>query len=512
MAFFKNIKKSFGFSNAEDDEYDDIIESSNDKKNTNSDIEPSHKFEVNIADKQHSEERLKKMQLEIFNGVVSIFNESLPDFLKSSLDVDAQKKYIFDSLDVSLRNYIENVGNEAKQTCDLQWSADRRRLQTEIDAIKNKCRELEESKEENQKQLLSAERQKRALSTRVHDLENQVTAFEAEKEQYELENRSLINKLKVSNVNDNDNAILREEVARLKKALKEYNDGQDISNIIKQKDDEINRLKEQLDSNSAENTAEVGEKRQSLSKKIESLSNENASLLKKIEQLKVKEEMSDAMINDLTSKASSAMKQLEDCQQQLSELSNKNDLTDSNELNRLKAQIDDLTTQLEQKEQELQETQKGLQMIEQIQEDMTRFEDVKKRKDAKISELQNEIKLQQARVAELEGDIDSLKSTIENNLYNQALSEDVLKKEIEKLKASLEEKNATNEQPKTEKRKRKIKISAIDESITDAGWMLSTPPEGTNTRPTPSTTDADFGYQDPPKKNTPNNDAQMLLW
>ena len=87
----------------------------------------------------------------------------------------------------------------------------------------------------------------------------------------------------------------------------------------------------------------------------------------------------------------------------------------------------------------------------------------------------------------------------------------MLKKEISQLKES--QKSIV---PKKTKRKTPIsnvKISAIDESIIDADWLISTPPEGTITRPASSITGEDFGYQAPAKKTTPpENDAQMSLW
>ena len=108
-----------------------------------------------------------------------------------------------------------------------------------------------------------------------------------------------------------------------------------------------------------------------------------------------------------------------------------------------------------------------------------------------------------SKVSSLERDVDSLKSTIENNLYNQAISENRLKKEIENLKSKSDDKV----EEITE-----VKISAIDESLDDADWLISIPPEGTQMRPNSSSSDDDFGYQEPTKKSTPNNEAQMSLW
>ena len=123
-------------------------------------------------------------------------------------------------------------------------------------------------------------------------------------------------------------------------------------------------------------------------------------------------------------------------------------------------------------------------------------------------------------IADLEADSVSLKKTIENNLYKQVESEKQLRKELEELKSQKSvgltpishlDDDETVAAIET-KNKKKVKISAIDESLDDTDWLVSTPPPGTVTRPTPATTDEDFGYQSPSRKQTPENDAQMSLF
>lgn len=97
---------------------------------------------------------------------------------------------------------------------------------------------------------------------------------------------------------------------------------------------------------------------------------------------------------------------------------------------------------------------------------------------------------------------ESLRQTIETNLYNQAHSESSLRKEIKRLEKALADK------PKSKGRKRKI--SAIDESNQSTDWFDSTPPPGMGKVEMPD--NPDFGYQAPQRKKQNDNDAQMLLW
>lgn len=54
----------------------------------------------------------------------------------------------------------------------------------------------------------------------MHELETRIAALEAEKEQFELENKSLVNKLKVSNVHQEELEAASAEIERLKPNLK----------------------------------------------------------------------------------------------------------------------------------------------------------------------------------------------------------------------------------------------------------------------------------------------------
>lgn len=481
MSIINNIKKSLGFNVSEDTEVGINENKRPSMSKVKSPISESSKDECanKNFDESANEEHIKKMQLAIFDGVVNIFNSSLPDFLKSSINEEAQKEYILNSLEESVRAYIVNVRDDARRASEVQWNKEKLSLLQEINEIKSKNSELEVAKEELKKQQLSAERQKRALSARLHDLEAQITSFEAEKEQYELENRSLINKLKASSVVDGDIEALKNENIRLQRELSEV----------------------RMNLHNGENNDSDDELISQMSK----ITEENESLKQIIEQLRVKEELSDAMINELNEKASNALLQLQNNE---NEVGATTDLL--NKISTLEAQLVKANDALNAKTSELEEAHKELEIIDEIQSEMVKFESVKIKKDEEIELLQQEIIHHKSRIKELEEDSESLKSTIENNLYNQAISEDLLKKEIQQLKDA--QKSQSNRKSRKRQDVSPVKISAIDESIVDADWLISIPPEGTVTRPVSATNPEDFGYQAPPKKTAPENDAQMSLF
>ncbi|MBR6639888.1 MAG: hypothetical protein IKL35_05950 [Muribaculaceae bacterium] len=496
MSIFGKVKQAFGFSDV-DDYFDSMDEersdiSSYNRENKNNTGEKSVAEVVNDV----NTEAEKQLPLEIFDSVIKIFNESLPDFIKTSLDVDAQRQYIYNSLSQGMKDYIEKTVADARHRGESKWKDEKNKLQAEISQLKIHNKNVDEQRSEWQKQQLSAERQKRAMSERLHDLEKQVATLEAEKEQYDLENKSLLNKLKVSSVIDGDIEVMRQQIVDLQAQLKVAQE--QIPGYTPQED---NQVVEELNIKIAELTAQ------------------NKILDDAVEQLKAREAVADAMINDLNNKASEAIHKLEEKEKELLDLSSEKGSSTA-EVDVLKEKLTLANDELQSMREELEEAKSSLQVLEEIQEQISLFEDVKKKKDNRISELQEELKKQLKTIADLEKESVSLKKTIENNLYKQVESEKRLRKELEELKSQKNvsltpisdlDKDETVAAIET-KNKKKVKISAIDESIDDTDWLVATPPPGTITRPTPATTDEDFGYQSPSRKQTPENDAQMSLF
>lgn len=133
----------------------------------------------------------------IFTHVLAVFNSALPDFLARTSDPEAQRRLLYESLDQGLKDYLARVAADADSRCEARWSAEHSGMRAEMEALKHKAEQVERDRADIKERQLSADRQKRALSDRLKDLESQVSRLEAEREQYDLENKSLVNKLKV---------------------------------------------------------------------------------------------------------------------------------------------------------------------------------------------------------------------------------------------------------------------------------------------------------------------------
>lgn len=140
--------------------------------------------------------------LTIFDGLLQVFNEAQPDFIRKCLDMDAQRRYLYDSMDASFKDYLGRLQSEAMQFAEKKCSRMLRTHTDELQQLRDKLATAEKHLEEQKQQNMSATRQKRALTDRVRDLEQQIETAQAEKEQYALETKSLLNKLKVAKVRE----------------------------------------------------------------------------------------------------------------------------------------------------------------------------------------------------------------------------------------------------------------------------------------------------------------------
>lgn len=380
MSFVKNMKRAFGFGDDEAED-DDILDEETSVA--------GDKAETAASEETSEPEAGAELPLAIFDGVIEVFNAAQPDFIKSCLDVDAQRRYLYQAMDSSLKEYLAEIGEATRRKAMQSWGEEHTRLQDQHQELQRLQRRAEESQAEQQQQKLSTQRQKRALNDRIRELEKRVLELESEREQLELETKSLVNKLKVADVKDSDLSAQRDEIALLKEQLKQA----------------------------------------------------EATISQKEEQIKSASE---------TKRKSAA--------------------------------------------------EEDVRAMEEIQQRLMQFEDVKRKKDAQIEK-------QAARIAHLEGDMAALQERLQQALA----SKDEVSPEGEKPRR----RQRKDDKGASPKRRQKTKISAIDESMDGIEWLLSTPGEDETVSKAvaSSSSDSDFGYQPPVRKEiVVDNDAQLSLF
>lgn len=305
MSIFNNIKRSLGFGSDVNDPDDDLLADSVDSNESDNFATPAP-IPAPTVTVRHTAVVDTTMVDRIFDHVVATFNEALPGFLSHSVDAEAQSKKLYDSLDSSIKEYLKNVAESAKRNCEEQWAEEQAVLRNEMESLRSKTKEIEQQRFDIKQQQLSADRQRRALNDRVHDLESQLAAFDAEREQLDLENKSLLNKLKVMSVHESDIDDLRAELEHARVEL-------------------LNLRNQSVAGESAPDSGVDKAVLEELNARIDSLSEENTRLNAALENAAEKDRIATEMLNGLQSKASSARNELAQKESEIAELKEKLD-------------------------------------------------------------------------------------------------------------------------------------------------------------------------------------------
>lgn len=457
MSFFKSLARAFGFGSDENFVDDNEVETSRD----DSGYCAAESCSVqSLPDKDLNNSENRDFPVELFDSVLEIFNNTQPDFIRECIDRDAQRKYLHGVLGQSFRNCIDKCRENIEREVEERASGERDSLVEEVARLKSQLAKVEGHESRLNDERLSADRQKRALSDKIKTLEQQVMSLEAEKEQHKLEISSLLNKLEATGginaaapATDTSDAS---EAAELKTRLSQSNF------IAEQLKTEVEKLKKEL----AE-TSELYKSRMA---------------------------MSDKMLTDIRNSNRNSSKELEDAKA---------------ECEAIKLKYDEAVATVEKLNAEIAEARSTLDTADEVMKKMERFDSILKKRDEKIDGLKADNSELLSKIAALESQNKRLVSDLESNIMQRASAENELKLTIEELS----KKNTVAAAPEKPKRKRKStpKISAIDETIDGTQWLVATPPENVP-KVAPAVSDAEFGYQEPPKKSHPANDAQMSLF
>lgn len=279
MTFLKNIKQMFGF--------DDNSIYEDEKDNVNTEYKPyinpfkNEKQETAntaVAEDKKSEQTEadfdKAIHDEIKDKIIDIINASLPEFIKGCVDRDAELKYINEEFGTTFSTYTQNIRQAIEERAKSEWISERMNLEKRLQESGKKAEESTAKMEELRARITSLDRQKIALNERINQYENKVATAEAEREQYHLECKSLMNKLKVASVNEEEINKLREENTQM------------LQECTSLRNDIIMLRKEALNAkNNPATLAEDAEKMAALQQQLETANAEKVQLEQRITEL-----------------------------------------------------------------------------------------------------------------------------------------------------------------------------------------------------------------------------------
>lgn len=293
---FNKLKKAFGF--GAEDERDELI-SDDPVVRTPS----GEHFSIDITGKTGVEESPDEITARIFEHVVTVFNASLPDFLQKSVDPERERKMLYEALSDDIKAHLKRLEGAVNERITESWRSEREKMQAEVKTLTQNAKDIEARRTELKTQQLSSERQKRAMNERIHDLERRLLASEAEKEQIELENKSMLNKVKVAQVYEKDMEEMRTMIEQLQAELKDARAGKmPQKEVVDPNPDLLKKIEELEKANAANN------------KRLESMSaleQENEKLVRQFEIIE-KEQMPqfEAMVKNKDEKIENLSREL----------------------------------------------------------------------------------------------------------------------------------------------------------------------------------------------------------
>ena len=405
MAFWNKLGSVFGFN--EDDADEDYIVRDNSSED---DSTPKTVVEINTVTDGEIPEG-------VFDGLIEIINSNLSPMVLQCLDVEAEKKYLYQALGPRFSQFVKQTREQSLNAARVEWDKEKSDMKHKIDEYKGRCVSAETEMNEMKAMKMSDERQRLALKERIRKLEEQVAEVEADKEQRIIENKSLLNRLKVLQVrngsDEEGDKLVLELSEKLELAQKTV---EEVQNALREKEVAL-----------AEVTGKEAECRDKLieaEKATEALRAEVATL----KEVSIVQELSD------------------DEKQSIAETEAK--------LTEAQVKITQLEEQLQAAKDEVSQMNDGLSMLDEIQAQLEKVEEFKEKKNEEITALKKEIEdmgkshelaVEMVRIEELDKftHLENEKGKEISNLQNtiKALETEIvsLKQSIEAAQLSAEE-------------------------------------------------------------------------
>lgn len=510
MSFLNKLKSAFGIAPEESDMEYEASETPRtpyiNPFKENQTNEPATPSPAAAAEKKQESEdaealALAKVNSSVIEKIITVLNATLPEYIKDCIDKEAETKYVTKLIGDTLSEYTTTIRQKMKDQAALEWDTERTEMQKKVLDSSKQMEEMTGKYEDVKNRAMSLDRQKIALNERIASLEARAETAEAEKEQYQLETKSLLNKLKVAAVNDQEISVLKEENATLaadntKIRAELLNLKNTMAGEMAAKETEFKDTVERL---TAEN-AELSEKLKDFMAKnsedvrlqtIATLRDEISLMTSSLEAARAKAEAGNATIAGLNA-------QIETMKTETVRISNeKTELTQK--LAKLKAELEAAHDTARTKEASLADTARR-------ESEVLRQEI--ERQAATIEEQEEALSRLRASNEEMETYVTQLQTTIDNNKRLHEADEAKLKQEIEALHQQadqlrkemaeprkeptklifdeestpdedIEKATLVNRPPKKEKEKPKAKskkiISAIDYNSEYSDWLKTVP-------------------------------------
>lgn len=234
MSFFNNLKNAFGFSdNPMSNDIDDELNYDDQEKREPyiNPFKPAPQVETVKPKLPQAPEPpvaatpLKSTPISyelpeaFLTSIIAIVNANLPQIVKDCIDIEAEKKAITQSLGSHFKGAIDDIHKAAVTQANAAWDKDRADITAKLSQATQAAEDSSRRADEAKQKCQIEESKRKALKEQAASLEQRVHTLEAEHEQYVIENKSLLNKMKVMQVYADDAATYKDLAEQNEKAL-----------------------------------------------------------------------------------------------------------------------------------------------------------------------------------------------------------------------------------------------------------------------------------------------------
>ena len=363
MGLFNGLKRALGLSDDYEEEddlegmdsnyrtpYVNPFKKEDDTVTDLSSLAPREEASVVVNEPQPVAEVEEKLPDGVFDGIITIINGNLPEFVRDCIDIEKERKAVYVAMGPQFRDYVRNLRRSSLDEARQQWVDERTRLTSKISQTELRAEEAVKKANEIKDRLMSEERQRRAIVERSHDLEARIADLEAQHEQDQLQNKGLLNKVKVMQLKADEAQKDAEEITRLSALVNE-------------------QRRQLMEANDAEvRMAELSTENENLRADIAELK-QKADTTAIEDEYKSKMEVTNALINQLRTAATQK-------EQEVMALTEKFRLANE---------------EIENLQNELAEAHKDLEIAAEVQETIEQFEEYKIKKAAEVESLKAQL-------------------------------------------------------------------------------------------------------------------------
>ena len=131
MSFLGGVKRIFGLTDDEMDEQDYVVSDRNSAEDVVTEVKKNN--DVEIFDEQG------EIPDGVFDGLIEIVNSNLSPLVLKCIDVEAEKKYLYDALGTRFADFVKATREKSLNAARVEWEKEKYELKSKAEEMKSRC-------------------------------------------------------------------------------------------------------------------------------------------------------------------------------------------------------------------------------------------------------------------------------------------------------------------------------------------------------------------------------------